>query len=49
VTLDRDTLLRELETQGRWAVASGLARPDATPPDFAAVVVPGPLRAAQAP
>ncbi|CAO3424523.1 ABC transporter substrate-binding protein [Azospirillum doebereinerae] len=49
VTLDRDTLLRELETQGRWAVASGLARPDAVPPDFAAVVVPGPLRAAQAP
>ncbi|MBP2229208.1 NitT/TauT family transport system substrate-binding protein [Azospirillum agricola] len=49
VTLERDDLIRELDRQGRWAVASGLARPDAAVPDFAAVVVPGPLRAARAP
>lgn len=49
VGLERDALVRELETQARWAVASGLARPGAALPDFAAVVVPGPFRAAQAP
>lgn len=48
VDLDRDAVVRELESQARWAFANNLVRPDAKLPDFDKVVVSAPLEAARA-
>lgn len=47
IDLDRDALVRELESQARWAVANNLVRPDAKLPDFNKVVVSAPLEEAR--
>lgn len=39
VGLDKAAVVRELESQARWAIANGLVRPDAKLPDFNQVVV----------
>jgi NitT/TauT family transport system substrate-binding protein len=39
VSLDRAQLIKELRTEGQWAIDSGIARPGAKLPDFDAVVV----------
>lgn len=39
IDLDKDGLVKELESQAQWAVDNKLARPDAKIPDFNAVVV----------
>jgi len=47
VDLDRDGLVRELETQAKWAIANNLVRPDAKLPDFNSVVISQPLESAR--
>lgn len=39
VGLDKASVVRQLESQARWALANGLVRPDAKMPDFNQVVV----------
>lgn len=47
LTLDKEALVKELESQAQWAIANNLVRPDAKLPDFNTVVIPKLLEAAQ--
>ncbi|UCV08228.1 ABC transporter substrate-binding protein [Dechloromonas denitrificans] len=47
IDLDKEALVKELESQARWAVANNLTRPDAKIPDFNKVVVTSILDAAR--
>lgn len=47
IGLDKEGLVKELESQAQWAIANNLVRPDAKLPDFNTVVVTKLLEAAQ--
>ncbi len=47
IHLDKEGLVKELESQAQWAIANNLVRPDAKLPDFNTVVVTKLLEAAQ--
>lgn len=47
IDLDKEGLVKELESQSRWAIANNLTRPDAKVPDFNSVVVTKILDAAK--
>lgn len=47
IALDKEALVKELESQAQWAIANNLVRPDAKLPDFNTVVVTKLLEAAQ--
>jgi NitT/TauT family transport system substrate-binding protein len=48
MTLTKDEIVRELESQAKWAIESKLVRPDAVMPNFQEVVVTQPFADAQA-
>jgi len=48
MALTKDEIVRELESQARWAIESKLVRPDAVMPNFQEVVVTQPFAEAQA-